>query len=294
MKNKLHYRQSTTLSNPWGLKILNGGKQSIPINGHYPPENHPKRYNFNWELGRTLNEYQILLVTEGHGIFEYDKNNPPHTIQAPFIFLIFPETWHRYRPNPKYKWTEYWIGFNGQIPDALYKEGQISSKTPFIAQPNCASLIPQFQKALHLFEQSSDLNEQQLNIILFQILNEICNQPTPLSNISDKNQQAIEKACAYINENIHIAINWEGLSKDLGISYSLFRKLFKEIENVSPKKYQRIARLEKAQFLLSHTSMSINQIASELGYTDQFHFSTQFKQSLGKSPKNWKNASQSN
>jgi two-component system response regulator YesN len=37
--------------------------------------------------------------------------------------------------------------------------------------------------------------------------------------------------------------------------------------------------------MLMHSSLSIKQIGTEVGYEDQFHFSSQFKQRTGQSPR---------
>ena len=46
----------------WGLYLTGAGTETIPAGSDYPPEGHPGVYNFLWGAGRTLPEFQILLI----------------------------------------------------------------------------------------------------------------------------------------------------------------------------------------------------------------------------------------
>ena len=51
-----------------------------------------------------------------------------------------------------------------------------------------------------------------------------------------------------------------------------------------PKKYVQQERHKKALSLLQDPDLTIEQIAEQTGYCDQFHFSRQFKKILGITP----------
>lgn len=53
----------------WGLYITSVGHQVISEVESYPPDNHPVRYIFNTTGGRVLNEFQLLYITKGKGMF---------------------------------------------------------------------------------------------------------------------------------------------------------------------------------------------------------------------------------
>lgn len=52
-----------------GLYITSVGHQVISEVESYPPDNHPVRYIFNTTGGRVLNEFQLLYITKGKGMF---------------------------------------------------------------------------------------------------------------------------------------------------------------------------------------------------------------------------------
>lgn len=74
------------------------------------------------------------------------------------------------------------------------------------------------------------------------------------------------------------------LVKKLGTSRTKFFNEFRQVHGVSPTAYLRCARMEKAKDLLNNDSMSIAEIADQLGFSSASHFSTAFKQYYGISP----------
>ena len=106
----------------WGLTTHSVGHQVISENEAYPPQVHPTRYLFNIENGRILNEYQLLYITKGRGMFSSESSGRSQ-VKEGYMFLLFPGEWHTYRPDPETGWNEYWIGFDGRIMDEWVKDG---------------------------------------------------------------------------------------------------------------------------------------------------------------------------
>ena len=111
----------------WDIYLTGAGVATIPAQAQYPPTGHPEVYNFRWEAGRVLPEYQILLIAEGQGTFESSKTKEV-TVHAGNIILLFPGIWHRYRPAQNCGWKEYWLSWNGERLYRLMKKGLLNSK----------------------------------------------------------------------------------------------------------------------------------------------------------------------
>ena len=98
-----------------------------------------------------------------------------------------------------------------------------------------------------------------------------CNyQNTPLL---DK----INQAKVIMRENLHNNKFPEDIANDLGMSYSWFRKIFKEQTGMAPNQYQQQLKLVRAKELLSNSELSISEIAYQLGFDSVSHFSLFFK-----------------
>jgi transcriptional regulator GlxA family with amidase domain len=109
-----------------------------------------------------------------------------------------------------------------------------------------------------------------------------------MSGTRKDHHDAIWAAARYIRENPGQLFSVEALAERFHCSADTFSRLFKEIVHVTPKEFCIRTRMERAQTLLRESAMSIEQIASVLGYADVFFFSRQFKQRLGTSPLRWR------
>ena len=75
------------------------------------------------------------------------------------------------------------------------------------------------------------------------------------------------------------------LSARLHKDYSLLSKLFSEVQGITLERYAIMHRIEYAKELLCYNQLSTSEIAYKLGYSSPAHFSAQFKQITGMTPK---------
>ena len=95
---------------------------------------------------------------------------------------------------------------------------------------------------------------------------------------------AIQQAREIMATHLHEPVDVRQLAENLYVSYSWFRKNFKEQTGSPPAEYHQSLRLENARQQLLESERSIRQISEELGFKNQNHFSALFKQKTGKSP----------
>jgi AraC-like DNA-binding protein len=74
-------------------------------------------------------------------------------------------------------------------------------------------------------------------------------------------------------------------ARQLGISYSSFRRLFKLETGCSPRQFALHVCLERARDLLLHTDKPIHLIAEDLGFESAAYFSRFYKQRTGTCPR---------
>ena len=102
---------------------------SIRPGEKYPLGGHPLLYQFEWSRGRTLPEFELILVTDGTGEFESEATGCV-PIEGVALFIVFPGVWHRFRPSPAVGWTERWFSFNGELLDRLFNVGRVALASP--------------------------------------------------------------------------------------------------------------------------------------------------------------------
>lgn len=74
------------------------------------------------------------------------------------------------------------------------------------------------------------------------------------------------------------------LARECNISEIYFRKIFTEEYKLSPKQYLIEVRINKAKQLLTDGFLKINAVASQCGFTNQYHFPRIFKEKTGFTP----------
>ena len=106
---------------------------------------------------------------------------------------------------------------------------------------------------------------------------------------TDLLEQSVEKAKIIMDERVSGEIDLYDLASELNLSYSWFRKTFKEYTGHSPARYFQLLKLRRAQRLLSDTELSIKEIAYSLGYKSTEHFFSIFKKHTGCTPTAYRN-----
>jgi transcriptional regulator GlxA family with amidase domain len=78
------------------------------------------------------------------------------------------------------------------------------------------------------------------------------------------------------------------LARAAGASPRQLHRAFRSALDCGPAEAVRLIRLDRAAFLLSDTSLDVQEIAGRLGFKNQFHFSRAFKSAFGHSPSDFR------
>jgi AraC-like DNA-binding protein len=266
----------------WGLYINSVGNQVISENEAYPPQNHPTRYLFNTTNGRVLDEYQLLYITRGKGIFASESSGR-HVLNEGDLFLLFPGEWHSYCPDPSTGWNEYWIGINGDIIDQWVEKGFFSKESPIFKVGLNEDIISLYKRAIIIAEAQEACFQQALSGIACNLLGMAVYLSKNRSFIGSDVAAQINKAKITIHENIS-TIRPEDLAKMMCMSYSRFRKTFKEYTGFAPSQFIQEVKIKTAKEMLTNTFMSVKEIAYELGFENKDYFITVFRKLTGMTP----------
>lgn len=268
----------------WGLTVSTVGYEAISPGEAYPTKGHAEGYYFHVESGRTLNEYQLLYLLEGEGWFE-SAHCPKTRLKMGDMFLLFPGEWHSYQPDPASGWTSYWIGFKGRNIEDRVKAGFLSPEKPIYHVGYHAEIEVLYKNAYQAAVEEAAYSQQ----VMAGLVNHLIGLMYSLErNIElNKNQSQVDmvnKARLRIRESIESDLTIQQIASGLGVSYSNFRRLFKEYTGLSPATYQQELRLLRAKELLTTTDLSIKEIAYRLNFDSPDYFSTKFKAKMGMKP----------
>lgn len=267
----------------WGLTINTVGRQVVEKGEPYPPENHPTRYLFSTDRGRILDEYQLLYISKGTGTFT-SQSCKTTEIHEGNIFLLFPGEWHSYKPNPQTGWEEYWIGFKGENIDNRIKNGFFSKQKPIF-------YVGILEEIVHLYNQAITIARDQrtgFQQMLAGIVNHLLGLAYSLgkySNFEDmKVTNQINKAKIIFLEKFKTGVQAQQVAEDLNMSYSWFRRIFKEYTGFAPAQYVQELRIHHSKELLTNTNLSVKEVAFEAGFENIEYFCTTFKKRTAYTP----------
>jgi len=268
----------------WGLTVTTIGYEEIAPGDEYPTHGHADGYYFDLQRGRELNEYQLLYLTEGEGEF-HSATVSSARLREGDLFLLFPGEWHSYHPHPRKGWKSYWIGFKGRNMDDRVRAGFLSPTKPIYHVGFSDGIVRLYKQAFDTAKAEAAYSQQ----LLAGIVNHLIGMMYSLErNIElGRNQghvDMINRARLRIRESLEAPLTIQQVAEDLGVSYSNFRKLFKEHTGISPAIYQQDLRLQRAKELLSTTGLSIKEIAYRLNFESPDYFSSKFKAKTGRRP----------
>ncbi|KAA6349184.1 Xylose operon regulatory protein [termite gut metagenome] len=267
----------------FGLYVNTVGFQTIQPYSPYPLKNHPSGYYFNTEKGRILQEYQFVYITKGRGFFT-SESTPKRQVCKGRLMILFPGQWHTYHPLQQTGWNEYYIGFNGTIIDRIITEYFIKKDNQVLEIGLNEELVSLFVRALEVAEADKISAQQYLSGIALHIIGMVLSiSKNKIFEMGDLDQK-IEQAKIIMNENVFKNVDPEELAMKLNVSYSWFRKVFKDYTGYAPAKYFQELKLRKAKQLLVSTSQSVKEISFLLNYKSTEHFFSLFKKHTGLTP----------
>jgi AraC-like DNA-binding protein len=267
----------------WGITCNTVGFQHVASNEPYPPNNHPIRYLFSKEKGRILDEYQLLYITRGKGVFSSDKNKE-QPLKEGNMFLLFPNEWHSYFPDNQTGWDEYWIGFKGINIDARVDSGFFNKQKAVFNVGVNDEIALLYEKAIQIAQEQTAGFQQMLAGIVNMLLGIAFSYNKNRSFENSQTSQLISKAKIIMQEKYLVHIQPETISQYLNISYSGFRKVFKEYTGFTPSQYMQELRVRKAKELLTNTEFSIKEIAYMAGFENVEHFFVAFRKKTEMTP----------
>ena len=120
--------------------------------------------------------------------------------------------------------------------------------------------------------------------LMLELLNELIIQSFPENGNKHPYWDKMQDAANFIIDAADSEINIKKLACDFNLSESHFRRLFKEVHGISPRKMHQREKISHACEKLVYSNMAISEIADELHYTNVNNFSRAFKEITTVSP----------
>ena len=98
----------------------------------------------------------------------------------------------------------------------------------------------------------------------------------------------LHRVMNHVVENLGTELSVEIMAGMVNLTPSHFCRIFKQATNLTPHQFVMKARLEKAQELLTQSSLAVGEISEMLGFNSQSHFTRAFRDFSGSPPGVWR------
>jgi AraC-like DNA-binding protein len=243
-------------------------------------------------IGPAIHDYYLIhTVLGGKGVFTLRDHEYPCSLGDTFI--IFPGELFSYQADEFQPWQYLWVGFIGHGAADHMRMLGVTPEQPVIR----ASLNPSIQGYYYELRQcfmSNNLPElsnleasgwvrlllQQFGLAKLKLDNHKLVSNTTIDHV-------IKQAIQYLTLQYTQPISIQSMSRQLGYHRTHLCKLFKQATGLSPMQYLLRIRMQRAGLLLA-TPMTIDQVASSVGYSDALYFSKKFHKWWGQSPSTYR------
>ena len=231
---------------------------------------------------KKIDYYIMYYVHEGNG--SVTANDRSHRISRGSVFVVFPNTRFSVKSDFDSHMTITWIAFSGYMVERYLQRGGITVDNPISFDNNKNELEAFFINAIDVAKVLPN-RYCKISACLYSIFALL------LDNFY-KNKEPVKysyeyyllRSLDYIDMHYNKDISIDSLSRHLGITRKHLYYVFKKLTEYSPKDYIINYRIREATMLLLDYNLTIYNVAIAVGYSNQFHFSKEFKKIVGKAP----------
>lgn len=217
--------------------------------------------------------YQIGYITQGQGQF-FVGYTIFHISEGQF-FLIHPDRIHSRKPDSTIGWTADSIVIKRKLVEELFNPNIHITFPDFVVEDTkLKTLFLQTLDLLHHFETTLE-NEGKLYLLLTDMLT-LKSTVSQNTEIKDNQNEAVKRVIDFITKNYKSSFSLDELAEQSFLSKFHLLRTFKNKIGLTPYSYQIQLRLNEARRLIFQDK-SLTEIAYELGFADQAHFTNTFK-----------------
>jgi AraC-like DNA-binding protein len=295
-ENFYHYLPVSDLAMQWGSYLTGVGLCTIAPGESYPPRVHPSLYDFEWNQGRTLPEFQTLLITEGRGEFE-SRETGLVPVEAGSVMVLFPGVWHRYRPDPATGWTERWISYNGEIIQRLRRLKLLRPDYAVQKVVEAERIKASYDRLLEHIQAHTTQNSIVLSMrciaLLADVLEQIGGKPSLLgehakSVLEGIDDPVVAQALKLIWTHSHRELSVEQIARELPVSRRTVERRFQIATGRTVIEEITRCRLSRAKRLLAETDLPVKNVAHLSGFPSEEQMRIVFRQIEKSAPSDYR------
>jgi len=235
---------------------------------------------------RVFGKYAIIYLVDGEGRFE-DSLGYTTAIRPGDLMFVFPEIGHRYGPQSHQTWNEFYLVFEGPIFDLWRQSGLLNPDRPVHHVEPVDYWLDRFESVLGA-PREPGYSPPLLEVCRLQTALAEALVGGPKGPAYPEQMQWVSRACALLDSDLRPGVGIDSFAERFGMTPDSFRKRFTRVLGISPARYRAKRMIDRACRLMASGQLTDKQIADQLGFCDEFHFSRRFKQMTGVNPRTYR------
>ncbi|WP_282938302.1 AraC family transcriptional regulator [Paenibacillus sp. RC67] len=258
--------------------LFSGSSQTKP--GHKPG---PKVVDY----------YLLHHIQSGFGT--YTCQGVTYPLGPGDSFLIEPGKLISYKADDVDPWYYRWIAFEGVLAERILKQISLSSQQPIVHTGRKRSIGVLYHQVQTVFQtrisQANLRASGYLHLLLAEYAEALQPEQKSSPQLTSSSEQIVQQALQYLSTQYAEPITIELMAETLGYNRAYLSTLFKKHTGLTPVTFLLQLRTDKARLLLrERQELTVEQIASSVGFQDPLYFSKQFKRLYGMSPTDYRHA----
>ncbi|QDT65477.1 AraC family transcriptional regulator [Calycomorphotria hydatis] len=249
-----------------------------------------ERVSKDYVVRRTTFPYLCVeFVAEGHGSVEL--NHKKYPLRPGAVFAYMPNIAHCIRTSSTDPMLKYYIDFTGSEGAKLLRESSLrGDRAIYVSNPEeFVGLFEMFLKE----GMSGETHGQDLCAALLPVLFLKLSQRAMPGNVRQPRAYfTYLEARDFIEKEFRKYDTIEEVAEELLTNPASLCRLFRRFGETTPYRLLIRLKIQEAASMLVDQQMMVKEIAAELGFADQFHFSRVFKRVYGLSPEKFSRQSQ--
>lgn len=226
-------------------------------------------------------QYSAHFVISGKGTYIADGKS--YSLKAGEGFMIMPDVLITYTADEEDPWEYIYASFDGADAETLVRSAGLSRDNMIFSFEMTDEILSDLNR---MRECSKDISSKSYDITgcFLLVMSKLVKSETEKNGGFLLPEQYIRKALSYIDDHYHNGIKINEIAANMGLDRTYLYKLFKKNLGISPIEYLNNYRLERAVSLMSHDDITMEEIASSVGFCDTSHFCKAFSKKFGVTP----------
>lgn len=232
---------------------------------------------------RVLGSYSLIYMVNVDGYY-CDGHGLKADLRTGDLVVIFPELAHAYGPKRGQAWDQIYFVFNGPQFDFLRGKGLLNPKRPILHLEPVDYWSHRLEEIVAGEARHTEAGAMRA---MGRFLNLLCDLEAAdaEARLRPERDRWFEESQRLLSDPGERGwLDAPQVARQVGLNYDNFRKQFALRAGVSPGQFQKRKRIDRACAAIYQGSHGFKELAAELEFCDEFHFSKAFKQVTGLTP----------